>query len=130
MRPPRMRLGTAVAEADTAPAAREVGMSRQPSCLARLRSHLLSTTGVRYRASPPSHRLTSRIASHERLQRISAGCGAPGEPGQNIQHAHNRSVGMKSVTIAGPPLPAPSQDEQDAMSMSAIRAMRAAGVTP
>ena len=37
---------------------------------------------------------------------------------------------MKSVTIAGPPLPAPSQDEQDAMSMSAIRAMRAAGVTP
>jgi hypothetical protein len=101
-------LGTAVVEADTAPAAREVGMSRQPSCLARLRSHLLSTTGVRYRGQPSSHRLTSRIASHERLQRISAGCGAPGEPGQNIQHAHNRSVGMKSVTIAGPPPYAPA----------------------
>jgi hypothetical protein len=88
--------------ADDLAEGRDVRTLRQPSCLARLRSHLLSTTGVRYRASPPSHRLTSRIASHERLQRISAGCGAPGEPGQNIQHAHNRSVGMKSVTIAGP----------------------------
>jgi hypothetical protein len=66
-------LGTAVVEAE-AVTAREVGMSQQPSCLARLRSHLLSTTGLPYwRPDQPSlASAPTRIVCHQELRGCSA----------------------------------------------------------